>query len=66
MTEEEFMDDLLYGKYSPMLGHDRDFAEWIYAHILRHLVCDVIDPRTTAKDIIFTLEQRIKDLEENK
>jgi len=65
MTEEEFMDGLLYGKYSPMRGYDKDFAEWVYAHILRHLLNDVIDPRDSARGIIFSLESRLKELEEN-
>ena len=40
-------------------------AEIIYAMVLRHLLNHVVDPRDSARGIIFSLESRLKELEGN-
>jgi len=63
MTEEEF----LYNLADQVASTDgiQDFevvAKLHYVKVLRHII-EGIDPRTTTKDIIFTLNQRLKELE---
>lgn len=53
-----------------LLGMDSEInggrgADIIYAMVLRHLLNRVIDPRDSARGIIFSLESRLKELEEN-
>lgn len=65
MSEEEFIEELSQRIYDWHNYVSDEVAVKSYRLILRHFIDDVIDPRDSARGIIFSLERRLKELEEN-